>query len=252
MAFRTSNPILNDKRFAKMNSHSSEHMTVEGTMNKTLMFFLVLFLTASYTWSQVFSGNAEAMTKWLGYVWPVMIATLIIAIVIAFKPTLAKSLGFVYAGLEGLFIGLISAFFELMYPNIVVQAVALTLGVALIMFFLLRSKIIKVTNKLRIGIVSATGAIFLFYMVSWISSFFGVTYFSNLLNSSSPLSIGISVVIVIVAAFNLLLDYDFIERASKNRMSKDLEWYGAFGLMVTLIWLYLEILRLLAKLNDRR
>lgn len=251
MIYKTSNPVLNEKRFRRANIHSNEHMTVEGTAQKTLLLFAILLIPAIYVWKTVFSQTPEVVLGYTSYIIPIVVITLILGITIMFKPHLAKWLAIAYAGIEGLLIGLVSAIFEIAYPGIVLQAVSLTFGVALIMFIIYSNEIIKVTNKLRIGIISATGAIGLFYLISFISSMLGFTYFGNLLNGTSWISIGISGVIVVVAAFNLLMDFDFIKRATREKFDKQMEWFGAFGLMVTLIWLYLELLRLLGKLNRR-
>jgi uncharacterized YccA/Bax inhibitor family protein len=153
--------------------------------------------------------------------------------------------------LEGLFLGGISLFISSQYGmgGIVIQAITLTIGVLFVMLFLYSSGIIKVTEKLKMGIVAATGAIFLMYLINFVMSFFGSAFFT--LADTSMLAIGINLVVVGVAAFNLLLDFDFIDRASASGAPKQMEWFGAFGLMVTLIWLYIELLKLLSRLNSR-
>jgi uncharacterized YccA/Bax inhibitor family protein len=155
----------------------------------------------------------------------------------------------IYAILEGLFLGAISAFFQAQYQGLVAQAILLTLAVLLCMLALYRTGIIQVTDKFRMGVVAATACIFLFYLATWLISFFGIRM--PFLYNSSLIGIAISVVVVIIAALNLVLDFDFIDRGAQMQAPQFMEWYAAFGLMVTLIWLYLEILRLLSRLNRR-
>jgi uncharacterized YccA/Bax inhibitor family protein len=177
----------------------------------------------------------------------------VLALVMMFKPNWAGYIAPAYGILEGLFIGGISAFFNEMfaksYPNLILHAVGLTMGVALAMFLLYSFRIINVTDRLRSIVMSATMGIGLFYLIVWVLSLFGVDM--GFAFDSSPLSIGISLFIVGIASFNLLLDFDSIEKAAEMGAPKYMEWYGAFGLLVTLVWLYLEILKLLSKLNSR-
>ncbi|MCA9732628.1 MAG: Bax inhibitor-1/YccA family protein [Deferribacteres bacterium] len=243
---RGSNPLFNSQRFGTR-AHvvdESAVMTIQGTMNKTIIMLFLTFLAATFTWEQYFSGNQSSGLLMLG-----VFGGLIAAMATIFKPNWSPISAPVYAILEGLFLGGISALYAHMYQGIVMQAVGLTFGVMFVMLFLYRSGTIKVTEKLRSGIIAATGAIALFYFVSIILSFFGIGM--PLLHSNGLFGIGFSLVVVGVAAFNLLLDFDFIEHASREGMPKYMEWYAGFGLMVTLIWLYLEILRLLAKLQSR-
>jgi len=178
------------------------------------------------------------------------IGGLIFGLITAFKPTAAPYTAPVYAALEGLFLGGISALFELMYPGIVVQAVALTFGTLGALLLAYTSGLIKPTENFKLGITAATGAIFLVYMVSMVMNMFGSGGI-GFIHDSGPIGIGFSVVVVIIAALNLVLDFDFIESGAKRGAPKYMEWYGAFGLLVTLVWLYLEILRLLSKLRSR-
>ena len=179
-----------------------------------------------------------------------MIGGLIVAIVTIFKNHLAKYTVPAYALLEGLALGGISKFFEVMYPGIVNQAVMLTFGTLGALLLAYRSGLIKATENFKLGIVAATGGIFFVYLISWILSWFSVSI--PLIHSNSNMGILFSIVVVVIAALNLVLDFDFIEEGSEKGAPKYMEWYGAFGLLVTLIWLYLEILRLLAKLSSRR
>jgi len=171
----------------------------------------------------------------------------ITALVTIFKRSWSALTAPVYAVLEGLFLGAISAFFEAQYPGLVMQAVALTIGTLLVMLLAYKTGLIKVTQKFRMGVVAATGAIALVYMMSWILSMFGVQ--SHIMTSSGGIGIVISLVVVVVAALNLVLDFDFMDKGSQAGLPKYMEWYAAFGLMVTLVWLYLEMLRLLSRLS---
>ncbi len=181
----------------------------------------------------------------------------IVAMITIFKPTAAPVTAPIYAALEGVFLGAISKIYDVAYAakfagttGIVIQAVMLTCGTLFMMLFVYQTGLVRVTEKLKAGIITATGALALFYMVTMLLSLFGVQM--PLIFSSSPLGIGFSLLVVGLAAFNLLLDFDFIEKAAYAGAPKYMEWYGAFGLILTLVWLYLEILRLLQKLADRR
>ncbi|MBC8136346.1 MAG: Bax inhibitor-1/YccA family protein [Fibrella sp.] len=223
-------------------------MTVEGTINKTLILFALLLAGAAFTWTALFTGGAAlALPLALGG----FFGAFIVGLVTCFRPKSAPITAPIYAVLEGLFLGAISAIFQEMYHGIVVQAVALTMGVFGIMLTVYRTGLIKVTEQLKMGVVAATGAIALTYLLSFIMRAFGNPAISGFLWSNNPLNIGLSLVIVGVAAFNLLLDFDLVEKGVARRAPKFMEWYASYGLMVTLVWLYLELLRLLANLNRR-
>lgn len=246
---KTSNPTMRDGLYtsASRDYAGTEVMTINGTINKTLLLLLLVVLGASYTWKMCFESiNPSAALPWMigG-----AIGGLIAALVVVFRPKSAPIAAPIYAILEGLFLGGISAFFAQRFPGIVIQAVALTLGVMLVMLFVYRSGIIKVNNKFIGGVVAATGAVALFYIVTMIMSMFGAD--TSFMSGSGTMSIVISGVIVAIAALNLVLDFHFIVEGSKAGAPKFMEWYGAFSLMVTLVWLYLELLKLLAKLNSR-
>ena len=250
---RSSNPVLKEKAFNKEVGFSTEVMTVNGTVNKTALMLLIVVAGAVFTWNKFFDAiavNPEAGSAAV-LPWLVIggIGGLITALVTIFKPQSSAISAPIYAAFEGLLLGGLSAMFEMMYPGVVMRAVALTLAVFFTMLFLYRSGIIKVTKKLTMGIFAATAGIALVYLVSFIGSMFGAPM--GFLYGNSNLSIGFSLVVVAVAALNLVLDFSFIERAAGSGAPKYMEWYGAFGLMVTLIWLYLEILRLLSKLSSR-
>lgn len=244
---RTSNPALNDKAFEGPRVALGEVMTLRGTVNKTGLLLICVVATAAWTWNLfLHSGNPAS-------VYPLMliglIGGLIMALVTVFKKEWSAVTAPIYALLEGLVLGSISAIFEVRFHGIAIQAVSLTFGTLIILLLAYRSGLIPVTQKFRLGIVAATGGVMVFYLVQMVLGFFGVHFTS--INSSSPIGIGFSLVVVVIAALNLVLDFDFIESGVRAGAPKYMEWYGAFGLMVTLIWLYLEILRLLSKLRSR-
>ncbi len=246
---RTSNPTLNDNAFRNEGvAFDQQAMTVSGTVNKTGILLLLALATSIWTWNLFLqSRNPESVgaLALLGG-----IGGFIVAIVTVFKKEWSPVTAPLYALLEGLVLGSVSALFELRWPGLPIQAVSLTFGVLLVMLVAYRARVIPVTDKLRFGIVAATGGIALFYVAQFILGFFGIHF--TAVNSSSPIGIGFSVLVVIIASLNLVLDFDFIERGAQGGAPKYMEWYGAFGLMVTLIWLYFEMLRLLSKLRDRR
>ncbi len=248
---KSSNPALKTSVFHRDRTVSSEVMTVNGTVNKTALSLLLVIAAAFYTWNKFFNAvtpeaGASAVMPWvlIGG-----IGGLITALVTVFRPKSATVSVPIYAVLEGLLLGGLSAIFEAQYSGIVMRAVALTLAVFAAMLFLYKTGIIKVTRGFMLGVLAATGGIALMYLVSFIARMFGAEM--AFLYGNSNLSIGISLVIVVVAALNLVLDFAFIERAADEGAPKYMEWYGAFGLLVTLIWLYLEMLRLLSKLASR-
>lgn len=247
---RTANPALRDDIFSGVGYGTSQTdvMTVQGTVNKIGILLACAVVTAFYTWSLLFSsGNPAAVTGWL---WGGLLVGMIAAFATIFKPTWAPYSAPVYALAEGLFLGGFSAIMEAQYPGIAFQAVSLTFAVMAALLIIYKSGVIQVTDKFRTGIVAATGAIALVYIVSLVLGFFGVSV--PLIHSNGIVGIGFSVVVVAIAALNLVLDFDFIERGAASGAPKYMEWYAAFGLMVTLVWLYIEILRLLSKLQSRR
>jgi uncharacterized YccA/Bax inhibitor family protein len=250
---KSSNPALKENIFQKDYSYSSDAMTINGTMNKTGLMLLIVMAAAIFTWNKFFAAIAVNPESGAAAVMPWVIVGgiggLITALVTAFRPQSSGISAPIYAIFEGLLLGGLSAIFESMYTGIVMRAVALTLAVFLAMLFLYRSGIIKVTEKLKMGIFAATAGIAVVYLVSFIGGFFGMEF--SFLHGNSNFSIGFSLLVVAIAAFNLVLDFSFIENAAEQGAPKYMEWYGAFGLMVTLIWLYLEILRLLSKLASR-
>ena len=239
-----SNPILNEKFSEQERVLQGEPMTVNGTIQITAFLGLILLIAAGFVWSRFTLGYTDIglMLTSAG-----AIVGFILALVIAF--TRIKYLIPVYAACEGLFLGGISATMEASYPGIVSQAVAGTFAALFSMLILYRANIIRCTEKFRSVIFIATLSIVIVYLVNFIGSFFNMQV--PFINSSSTVGIGISALVVVIAALNLIIDFDFIERGQQLMLPKDMEWYGAFGLMVTLVWLYLEILRLLAKLSNR-
>jgi uncharacterized YccA/Bax inhibitor family protein len=230
-------------------------MTVGGTLTATAVLFLCVLVTGWIGWSQVtqteitlVDGTTQVSTDFPSWVFIPMIVGVIFGFVTAFKPKLARITAPLYALGYGFAIGAISHMYNLQFDGIVLQAIAATLAVFAVMFFLYATRIIKVTKRFAMVVVGATAGIFVMYLVTMVASLFGadITFW----NEPSPLGIGISVVICIVAALNLALDFAFIEGATKAGAPKYMEWYGAFGLTVTLIWLYLEILRLLSLLRQ--
>lgn len=251
--FKSGNPTLRETAFEGTILHgisTGEEMSVRGTMNKFGFLFLMMMGTTLLAWTQFYKGSNPMPLMLIG-----VFGGLALALVMSFKKQWSPYLAPAFALLEGLFVGSVSAYydyaFRTKYPGIVMQAVGLTLIVALVMFILYQTRVIRVTNKFRSIIVIATISLGVFYLVQWISSLaFGYTI-GAFTNASTPLGIGFSIVVVCLAALNLLLDFDMIEKGVEARAPKYMEWYGAFGLLVTLVWLYLEILRLLAKLKDR-
>ncbi|TKG91182.1 Bax inhibitor-1/YccA family protein [Puteibacter caeruleilacunae] len=254
---KSSNPIFGKKAFDRAYADSSaEVMTIEGAMNKSAVLLLLVVVSAAYVWSK-FSGAynpafpAEATSAVAPYMLIGGIGGFIIAMITSFSPRRAGVLAPVYALMEGMFLGGISAIIEAKFggQGLVSRAVGLTFGVFVLMLFLYRSKTIRVTGKFRMGIMAATGGIALIYFISWIASMFGANM--GFMYGSSTIGIGFSLFVVAIAALNLILDFDFIDRAAAARAPKYMEWYAAFGLMVTLVWLYLEILKLLARFASR-
>ena len=243
------NPIMqqieNESEARAYTVDASEIMTVNGTLQITGLLSVILFAAAAFTWTRFTMGYTDLanMLTFGG-----VIVGFILALVISF--TRITYLVPIYAACEGLFLGGISAVMETQYPGIVTQAVLGTVAALFSMVVLYRAGIIKCTDKFRSVVFIATASIAVVYLINFIAGFFH--YAVPAINSSSNLGIGISLFVVVIAALNLIMDFDFIERGAKAMLPKQYEWYGAFGLMVTLVWLYLEILRLLAKLNSRR
>jgi uncharacterized YccA/Bax inhibitor family protein len=271
-----SSPVLTDARFQAEMPHdqtgaqvavSGATMTIGGTLTATGVLFAIILAAGWFGWSQVVQTtqivvdrfgndvldaagnqtitNTTSFPSWLIIA---MFVGLGVGLVTAFKPKIARITAPIYALAYGTVLGAISAVYNQSYNGIVVQAILATLGVFFVMFVLYATRIVKVTPKFALMVICATGGIAVMYLVSWIASIFGadIAYW----NEPSPLGIGISIVVVIVAALNLALDFNFIEKASQEGAPKYMEWYGAFGVTVTIVWLYLEILRLLSLLRQ--
>ena len=248
--FKSGNPTLTQKMFDKsmhLEANMQGTMSVRGAINKFGFLMVMIIAGAAYNWHMFEQGQTSTMNALM---MTGVFGGMIIGFVITFKPNWAGYLAPLYGLLEGLFIGGISAImnaaFAEKYPGLVMQAVGLTFGVAISMFLLYNFRIIKATEKLKSVIIMATLGIGVFYLLTMLLRLFGVNI--SFMYDSSLLSIGISIFIVAIAALNLILDFDMIEQGAERCAPKFMEWYGAFGLMVTLVWLYLEILRLLSKL----
>ena len=239
---RTSNPVLNERAF-KGQVAVGEAMTLQGTVNKTGLLLLCVVVTAAWTWGMSHSDRPGAAIPWMigG-----LLGGFLVALVTTFKANWSPITAPIYALLEGLALGGISAMFEKSYPGVAIQAIGLTFGTLFVMLLAYKSGIVRATQGFKIGVIAATGGIAVFYLVQMIlGGFFHITV--PAINGSGPWGIAFSLFVVIIAALNLVLDFDLIETGVQMGAPKYMEWYGAFGLMVTLIWLYLEILRLLAK-----
>lgn len=253
---KTSNPALGENTFRGVGGgygyggaiDASGRMTLSGTVNKTGILLICAFATAAWTWYRFLETRDIASVGGLLAVGA--IGGFICAIVTVFKKEWSPVLAPIYALLEGLLLGGLSAMFDMRYPGIAIQAVALTFGTLLALLLAYSSRIIRVTRKFQLGIIAATGGIVLFYFLQMILGFFHVPFFASV-NGNGTVGIVFSVIVVVVAALNLVLDFDFIERGVNYGAPKYMEWYGAFGIMVTMVWLYLEILRLLAKMRSR-
>ena len=242
--FRSGNPALRDDTFRSAGrAFGQDAMTLQGTVNKTGLSLLILLAAAAFVWN--LDGAVASVFIFLG-----LIGGLVSALVTIFKKTWAPFTVPVYAAFEGLLLGGISAVYEQRYPGIVINAVALTFGTLAALLLAYRSGVVRATENFRLGIFAATGGIALVYLVSMVMGFFGRTI--PYIHESGAIGIGFSLFVVVIAALNLVLDFDFIERGAEMGAPRYMEWVGAFGLLVTLVWLYLEILRLLAKLQDRR
>lgn len=247
---RSSNPALISNPFSGFGVVSeSNSMTVRGTVNKTVILLLLVVLPAAWVWRQFFlAGQNPAAVQ--GWMMAGLFGGFILSLVTIFKKNWAPMTAPLYAVAEGLFLGGISGIFEKSYPGIVTQAVSLSIATLLVMLVSYQAGWIRPTERFRWGVVAATGAIALVYIVSMVLGFFSINV--PFMTGSGLFSILFSVFVVGIAALNFILDFDFIEQGSRGGVPKYMEWYGAFALMVTLIWLYIEILRLLSKINDRR
>ncbi|MBU1614299.1 Bax inhibitor-1/YccA family protein [bacterium] len=242
---RTANPALNAKTFIGFGqlADATNTMTIQGTTNKAALLLLLVLIPASWTWGLPY----ESVMPWM---FAGAIGGFIVALVTVFKKTWSPATAPIYALLEGLFLGGISSIFEAQFPGIVISAVGLTFGTLFCLLLAYKSGLIKATENFKLGLVAATGGIAMIYLATILLGLFGLRI--PYIHEAGIIGIGFSLVVVVVAALNLVLDFDFIESGAAKGAPKYMEWYAAFGLMVTLIWLYLEILRLLSKLRSRR
>ena len=255
---RSGNPALKESTFLDLGtgavvSRDSGAMTLNGTVNKTGILLLLAVLTAAFAWNQSITVDAAGLKTvapgMIGYVLGGAIGGLILALITTFKKTWAPVTAPLYALVEGFFLGAISAMYEIRFDGIVFQAVLLTFGTLFALLMAYRSGLIKATENFKLGVVAATGGIALVYLATIVLGFFNINI--PLIHESGLVGIGFSLFVIVIAALNLVLDFDFIESGVEQGVPKYMEWYGAFGLMVTLVWLYLEFLRLLSKLNSR-
>lgn len=240
------NPVLSGDKFQNLAVKNGEVMTIDSTVNNVYWLLLIVVLSGAFTWNMAMAG---AMEQAMGLGMVGAIGGLVAALVTVFKKEVSNISAPIYAALEGLFLGGISAYMETMYAGIVFQTVCLTLLLLFGMLILYQKGMLKATDGFRRNISMGMFAIFGIYMISFIGSFFG--FHIPLIHESGPVGIGFSLVVVSIASMNFILDFDFIERAANSNLPKYMEWYSAFGLMVTLIWVYMEVLRLMAKLRSR-
>lgn len=250
--FKSGNPTLSEKMFRKSLDQSYDGtMTARGAINKFGFLLFMVLGGAAFTWNLFYTGQPSLMTTMM---FTGMIGGLIVALITIFKQSWSPFLAPAYGILEGLFLGAVSAMindaFADKYPGIVMQAVGLTFGVAIAVFLLYNFRVIKATQRFKSIIMSATMGIALFYLITWILRMFNVDM--PFMYNSSPLGIGISLFVCAIAALNLILDFDMIERGQEMGAPKYMEWYGAFSLLVTIVWLYIEILKLLSRLASSR
>lgn len=242
--FQSNNPVLKENTFEQVAGMQGEAMTIRGTINKMTFLLLMVMAAAVYTWGLFYKGDN---------VFPFMIGGALggfaLALVIVFKKEWSPYLAPAYALAEGLFLGAISAYYSSLYDGIVLQAVGLTFGTFIGMLALYRARLIRATERFRAIVMTATAGIAIFYLIAIALRFFNIQI--PMLHEGSTIGILFSVVVVAIAALNLILDFDMIEQGAAQGAPKYFEWYASFGLLVTLVWLYLEILRLLSKLNKR-
>lgn len=254
---QSNNPFLKNKSFEKPQVIQvdeegnrsviidyNETMTISGTINKSLIMLLILVVTATLTWTMTATGY-NPMPFLIGG----GLIGFVLVLIASFKPHLSTYLAPGYALFEGLFIGALSAIFEAMYPGIVIQAVGATFTTFLVCFMLYKYKVVTVTEKFKSVVIGATITIAIYYLITWLLSMF--TSFQPVHYGNSLMSIGISVLVIVVSALNLFLDFDQIEKGAQKQLPKYMEWFGAMGLMITLVWLYVEFLRLLSKISNR-
>ena len=235
----SSNPILKDSLLEHVQGVSGVTMTSSGAVNKSIILGLILLATAIVSW--MFPSTM--------FLWPAAIIGFVLVLIASFKKEWSGIIAPIYAAIEGLFVGTISLVYASAFNGIVFQATTLTIAILFLMLFLYKSGLIKVTNKLRSVIMIGTGAIALTYLVSMVLSFFNIQI--PMIHSTGMLGIGFSLVVIVIASLNLLLDFDFFEKGEQAGLPSYMEWFAAMGLIITLVWLYLELLRLLSKFGSK-
>ena len=250
--FKSSNPTLTENKFKTTvldSVYNVDAMTLKGTLNKFGFLVLIVIASSFYSWKEFAEGGNVMPMMWVG-----ILGGLGVAVLLSFKKEWSQYLAPVYAFLQGLFIGSISAMFSAAFaekaPNLIMNAVGLTLAVSVAMYLLYSFRIIKATEKFKSIVISATVGIMIFYVIVLVLRMFGIQGM-NFLHEGSMIGIGFSLFVVAIAALNLIIDFDMIERGSEMGAPKYMEWYGAFGLLVTIVWLYIEMLRLLSKISSR-
>ena len=251
---KTSNPAFSGRTFENLPGggyggmiDATARMSLSGTVNKTGVLLVCAVATAAWVW-HIFLQSRD-LTDVAPYLTVGAIGGFIVAMVTVFKKDWAAATAPLYAALEGMVLGGLSALFDFRYPGVALEAVGLTFGTLFVLLGLYSTGMIKVTQKFRLGVVAATGGIMVFYLLEMVLSFFHIQFLA--LNSGTGLGIIFSFLVCGIAALNLVLDFDFIEQGVNFGAPKYMEWYAAFGIMVTLVWLYLEILRLLTKMRSR-
>jgi uncharacterized YccA/Bax inhibitor family protein len=247
---RTANPILRADTFDLRAGEREATMTIMGTVHKTGLLVLIVFAAAIWLWNKFpIAGQGQVPPGLYPWVVGGLIGGLVLGLVTRFKRDIARFTAPLYAVCEGLLLGGISALFDARFPGIAIQAIGLTGTTLFALLFAYRTGLIRATENFKLGVTAATGGVLLLYVVTFVLGMFGIPM--PFLHDTGIVGIGISMVIVVIAALNLVLDFDFIEQGQANGAPKNLEWYAAFGLLVTLVWLYLETLRLLSKLQSR-
>jgi uncharacterized YccA/Bax inhibitor family protein len=245
MAYKTGNPTLNQKTFDGITADPVDPMTLDGVAGKSLILLLLCILSGAFGW-RLAAENYQ-------YIWPLVIGALVVALIIAFitvvKMPLAPKTAPLYALFEGFALGAISQLFNAQYDGIVVQALLLTGGIFFAMLMIYRLRLIQATKNFQLAVAAATFGVFLYYLANFALSFFGIDL--PLINSNSNFGIAFTAAVVILAALNLVMDFDFIEVGVEKKAPKYMEWYAGFGLLVTIVWLYIELLRLLSKIRSR-
>lgn len=243
---RTANPTLNDRVFTNAPATTGgETMTINGAVNKTFFLTILMVLSAGSCWNIAASNPAIGMP----ILWGSAILGLVLVLVSSFKPVWSPVIAPIYGVVEGGFVGVISYLYNTAFDGIVLQAALITIGILFALLFAYKSGLIKVTENFKLGVVAATGGIMIVYLATWILGMFGISI--PYIHGSGLIGIGFSLFVIGIASMNLVLDFDFIENGATHGAPKYMEWQAALGLLVTLIWLYVEVLRLLAKLNSR-